>query len=179
MNRPYLLVFFLAVSACGPYGYVRKADGNPMAGQKVLMLDSLLFSTAEVDGLPEAVWIAGESDGWKQEWPGDQARASAEFANTLRAKLGEQGITITPQANPQGATLLLRPTVTRLETGGWRDTILVVSVKLSDTNGAVLEEISTKVKARGAFNKFEDRLNQAVLLAAHNVARWVGERTAP
>src|SRR5437899_280117 len=115
MNRtvPALL---LAAAACSPYGYLRKADPNPMTGQTVLMLDSLLFQSAEVDGLPEDAWIAGQNETWKAEWPSDQARASSGFANALKARLADQGITVTPQANPQGASLMLRPHVTKLET---------------------------------------------------------------
>jgi hypothetical protein len=167
----------LVASACGPYSFVTKADPNPLAGQKVLMIDSLLFQSAEVDGLPEDAWIAGQNDTWKAEWPSDQARASSGFANALKSRLARDGITLTPQANPQGATLLLKPNVTNLETGGWRPTIVTISVKLVDVaKNAPIEEISTRVKVKSNFDKFEDRLDRAVLLAADNVAVWVRER---
>lgn len=109
MKRPVLLL--LVTAACGPYSYVRQAEPNPMAGQSVFMLGSLMFNHAEVDGMPEDVWIAGQNDGWKSEWPGDQGRASGEFAGALKGKLASRGITVTPQANPQGATLMIKPTV--------------------------------------------------------------------
>lgn len=173
-----VLLLLVVGSACGPFSYVRKADPNPLAGQTVLMLDSLLFQSAEVDGLPEDAWIAGQNEQWKGEWPSDQARASKGFAGALKSRLSEQGITVTPQANPQGATLLLKPRVVTLETGGWNPTVITISVKVIDTQGAALEEISTRVKVKANFDKFEDRLDRAVLLAAANVAGWLGERTA-
>jgi hypothetical protein len=71
----------------------------------------------------------------------------------------------------------LKPSVTKLETGGWNPTVLVISVKLLDAQGQSVEEISTKVKVKSNFDKFEDRLDRAVLLAADNVAGWVRERT--
>jgi hypothetical protein len=178
MNRLFVALLLLVAAACGPYSYVRKADENPLAGQKVLMLDSLLFQAAEVDGLPEDAWIAGQNDTWKAEWPSDQARASKGFALALKTRLEREGITVTPQANPQGAAYLLKPSVTKLETGGWAPTILTVSVKLVDKQGAPVEEISTRVKVKSNFDKFEDRLERAVTLAADNVAGWVKERAA-
>jgi len=177
MNRLFA-VLLLVTASCGPYSYLRKADENPMDGQTVLMLGSLLYSNAEIDGLHEDIWIAGQNDTWKAEWPGDQGRSAAGFATTLKSRLQARGITMTPQANPQGATLMVKPWVTRLETGGWNPTILVVSAQLCDANGGVLEEIQTKVKVKSNFNKFEDRLDQAALLAAENVAQWVTERSA-
>lgn len=181
MRRSLPLVLALGVAACGPFKYVKQAEQNPLAGQNVLMLDSLLFQNAEVDGLPEDAWIAGQNDTWKAEWPGDQARASKGFAGALKSRLADQGVTVTPQANPQGATLLLKPKVTRLETGGWNDTVLFISVKLIDPSNpnAALEEIATKVRVKSNFDKFEDRLDRASLLAANNVALWIVERRGP
>lgn len=177
MNRPLVAAMLLALAACGPYRYVRKAEPNPMAGQKVIMMSSLLFGSAEVDGMPESAWIMGQNDGWKQEWPADQLRAAGEFARELKAKLAARGIKANPQANPEGATLTLRPSVTSLKTGGWRPTILEVSVQLVDASGAPVEEISTKVKVDSTFNKFEDRLDQAALLTAGIVADWLAARS--
>ncbi len=171
---PLLLLVF---TACGPFKYVQKAEQSPLAGQTVLMLDSLLFQNAEVDGLPEDAWIAGQNDTWKAEWPSDQARASKGFAMALKSRLADQGITVTPQANPQGATLLLKPRVVKLETGGWYDTVLSINVRVVDTaKNTTLEEIATKVRVKSNFDKFEDRLDRASLLAAGNVALYVSER---
>lgn len=180
MNRSLLLVVVsFVVSACGPFSYVKKAEASPLVGQNVVMLDSLLFQNAEVDGLPEDAWIAGQNDQWKSEWPSDQARASKGFAQALKSRLEGRGINVRPQADPQGATLLLKPHVTKLETGGWYPTVLTVSVRLIDMKGnTTVEEISTRVKVKSNFDKFEDRLDRASLLAADNVAMWVAERTA-
>ena len=178
MNR-HVLPLLLLAAACGPYRYVKKADANPLAGQKVLMIDSLLFQAAQVDGLSEESWIAGQNDTWKAEWPSDQARASKSFVAALKGNLERDGFTLTPQANPQGATLILKPRVTNLETGGWNPTYLTVAVKVVDSNGNAVEEISTKVKVKSNFDKFEDRLERAAVLAGENVAGWVKERAAP
>ncbi len=177
MNRCAALLLF-ALTACGPYSYVRKADESPLAGQTVLMIDSLVFQHAEIDGLPEDTWIGGQNETWKNEWPSDQARASKNLAATLKTRLEGAGITLTPQANPQGATLILKPEVTKLATGGLRATRLSVSVKLVDAaKGAVLEEVSTEVKV-AYMTKFEDRLEKAAGLVADNVAEWVTARAA-
>ena len=179
MNRSLLLVLLLSLAACrGPFKYVNKADVSPLTDQKVLMLDSLLFQNAEVDGLPEDAWIAGQNEQWKSEWPGDQARASKGFAQALKSRLADQGITVTPQANPQGAKYVLKPKVKKLETGGWNDTVFVVHVSLVDPSAnSTVEEISTFVRVKSNFDKFEDRLDRASLLAADNVAMWVRERS--
>jgi len=176
MNRCALLLV-LAASACGPYSYVVKAEQTPLAGQTVLMIDSLIFQHAEIDGLPESTWIEGQNATWKAEWGPDQARASKNLAYQLKARLEPAGITLTPQGNPQGATLLIKPEVTKLATGGLRATRLSVNVKLVDTtkNNAVLEEISTDVKV-GYMTRFEDRLEKAAELVAENVALWVKNR---
>jgi hypothetical protein len=172
--RLALVLLVLSASACGPYSYVRKAGENPLAGQSVLMLDSLLFGQAQIDGMSEDIWQAAQNDEWRSEWPSEQAHASAAFAQALRGRLTTHGIKVTPRANPEGATLMLKPLVRELETGGMRPVVLVVAVQLCDVNGQPIEEISTKVKARAA--RFDDRLNQAALMAAENVSGWVTER---
>jgi hypothetical protein len=172
------LCLLLLTAACGgPYAYVKKAEDNPMAGQTIFMQGSLVFSDCDVDGIREDVWLAGEGEGSRNDWATAQSKAGAEFARSLQSQLSAQGIKMTPQANPQGAKLLLNPRVKKVETGGLRAAVVVVSVKVIDDKGTVVEEISTKAKSTGGAMKFDDRLTQAALVAAGNIAGWVTERT--
>ncbi len=133
----------------------------------------LLWSAAEIDGEPMQKWIAEQDDNWKQEWPADMANGARTLEESVKAGLTGASIQLADAADPKGAKFTIKPQVISLQTGGWRPTLLDLSVQLVDDSGAVVEEIETQVKIKGRYRGFESRLSDAASQAGENIARWL------
>jgi hypothetical protein len=162
----------IAGCSSGPYKVVRKAEVSPLTGETIVMMDSLVFSSAQINGLSESGWLEKQDAETRGNWFSLQGRASAAFASELRTKL--KGLTVTSQGNPQGAKYLLKPSVTYLETGGFGPMVMQVTIELRDASGTALEEMSTRVESKQP--AFDGRMEQSGTLVGANTVAWLNER---
>lgn len=171
--RTTLAVLAVALSGCQPWVVVREAHPNPLAGKTSFGLQSLDWGGVWVDGVPEDAWMTNHED-WLKDWPGNKSVGATAFRKGVDDKLGGGPLSLLRAPDPTGASLILRPAVMEIDTGG--RTTLKISVKVLDAKGATLEEISTAVRAKVG-GSFEAKLADAASAAGRNVATWLQQRT--
>ena len=66
----------------------------------------LTFDRAQIDGDPEAKWIAAQDADQKAAWPAEQEFISKAFQTAVTDDVGR--LKITTKENPEGATFVVR-----------------------------------------------------------------------
>ena len=168
------LAAVFALAGCSKWNVIQEKDSGAMNGQESFVLHPLSFDAAQIDGERAPQWLAAQDAEQKAAWPIEKDYIWQAFRKTVEQNVGD--LKLTSKENPGAATIVLKPSVTELETGGYRKTIMTVGLQVIDPQGVVLEEISTTVKGSRR-DEFKVRLAAAAEAAAENVAKYLRKRS--
>ena len=135
----------------------------------------LTFDKAQIDGEPEPRWLASQDAEQKAAWPAEKEFIWKAFQTAVTDDVGD--LKITTRENPAGATLVVRPYVLELETGGYKKSEVSLGIDVLDAQGGVLESIATKPVQGSRRDEFKKRVAEAVENAGEVVAKYLKKRT--
>jgi hypothetical protein len=164
----------LLLTACAPWTVVQRAEPNPLTPQSFVAVLPLDWNRVMIDGLTEPGWNETNDTDMKREWVIDRQIAIDEFHNGVYGEAGGK-LAIAPGNAP----LTIKSSVLELKTGGIRPLIISVRAQLVDSQGTVLEEITTEVKesrGRHRWGLFRERLSNASRACGANIAEYFVER---
>lgn len=170
-----VLVAVIALSGCSKWRVLADKDPGAIEGQTALMMLPLGFETALIDGDPEPKWLADQDAEQKAAWPAEKEFIGKAFQKAVSDDVGS--LKITSKENPEGATLVVRPYVLELQTGGYKKSELIVGLEVLDAQGAVLESISTKSVQGSRRDEFKVRIGAAAENAGEIVAKYLKKRS--
>jgi hypothetical protein len=171
------------VAACGPtMKIIKQAPADQLAGKTSIALVAVDFTNVQVNGKPEADFLAKKDAEGKRQWEDAKKGIEEEFSNyfTNNAK----GLTVTPQASAHGAALVVKPVAEYIDPGYYavfsqNQSILRVTVQVLNAEGAVLDEISLQHRTPGDLHWATDerRLREDGQVLGKEVAKYLLLRT--
>ncbi|MBS1153228.1 MAG: hypothetical protein H6Q89_4926 [Myxococcaceae bacterium] len=174
-SLPAVFVAVLALSGCSKWRVIADKDPGAMDGQAAFVMLPLGFDSAQIDGEPASKWLAEQDAEQKAAWPAEKEFIWKAFQKAVTDDVGD--LKITTRENPEGATLVLRPTVLELETGGYSKSELILGIDVLDAQGTILESISTKSVQGSRRDEFKKRIAEAAENAGEIVARYLKARS--
>ena len=175
-----VICMFVAILAtsCGGAGLtvVKSAGKAAFAGQKNFSSQPIAITNLQVDGKPEAEFLARKNAKFMSGWEADKSSLDVNFQKSLQERAAKSGITI---VSGNAAPFTIHPTISWIETGYYRIPAwnaisrIKMNVTITDSKGAVLEELN-----------MEDKMHMDVMLAPDSggrlrgIARMLGARLA-
>jgi hypothetical protein len=168
----------IVVTACGGANLtvVKSAGKTAYAGQKNFSAHPIIITNLQVDGKPEAEFLARKSPKFMSGWEADKSSLDGNFQKSLPERALKSGITIT---SGDAAPFIIHPSISWIETGYYRIPAwnaisrIKMNVTITDSKGVLLEELN-----------MEDKLHMDVMLAPDSggrlrgIARMLGSRLA-
>lgn len=106
----------LLLVGCGPsWRVIVAATPNPLYLKGTFALLPIDYSGLHVGGKTEAEYLSEKKDTTRESWAGDKGAINEEFAASIMAQGGKEGLTVLPGPGP--APFQIRPRVQHIEPG--------------------------------------------------------------
>ena len=174
-SLPAVLLAILGLSGCSKWRVIADKDPGAIQGQTAMMMLPLSFDSAQIDGDPTSKWLTEQDADQKAAWPAEKEFIGTAFHQAVLDNVG--ALKITTRENLDGATLVVRPYVLEVETGGNRKSQLILGLDVLDAQGAVLESIATRSVQGSRRDEFKVRIATAAQNAGEIVAKYLKKRT--
>jgi hypothetical protein len=172
------LLFFLALTACGPPWKVIRQSGPPsaLAGQQLIGV-SFDWSRAILGGQPEAQWLATQPPEDQQSYLEVRNAIMQTYINELASQPAGRGITVVAGSGQEPIQLIVQPLM--LEMGFYRfmvnmdsrlDSALVFTMGGQETDHI---EVHTTAESNMANAQIIGRLSQCALRTARLTAEFI------
>ncbi|MGK3959580.1 hypothetical protein WMF38_41870 [Sorangium sp. So ce118] len=151
----WILMLCLAplLAACGhPWKTIRQAAPNPFYGKGRFGVVPVTFIALQVGDKSEAEWMSEKDAEQQQSWQEDKAAINEQFTTALMAEAASEDAIVVKATTAADAPFFIRSNVTFYEPGVFTgvfnmDTIVKVTVQITDPAGMVLDEVLFEAKS--------------------------------
>jgi len=141
-----LLALFLTSCTSSSLEVRKGADPNPFVGADAFTLESIQYVDLQVDGVPEADYVAELDAEAKAEWDNDKGQRLYQVMLEAAQDAAGGGLEITAEGSGR-ESFRIRPVVTEIESGYYRIpawnavTRIFITFEILDSDGTVADEL--------------------------------------